>query len=59
MPPETCNKKGSDESGTHMADEGRNPNRGAGYLAGETTCPQSAQLLQIQPGTVAAASVRG
>lgn len=28
IPPETCNKKGSDEAGTHMADEGRNPNRG-------------------------------
>lgn len=59
IPPETCNKKGSDEAGTHMADEGRNPKRGAGCLLGGATCPQSAQLLQIQPGMVAAASVRG
>lgn len=33
IPPETCNKKGSDEAGTHMADEGRNPKRG-GWMFG-------------------------
>lgn len=42
-----------------MADEGKSPKRGAGCLAGETACPESEELLQIQLGTVAAVSMRG